>query len=221
MREIALDTETTGLDPGEGHRIVEIACIELLNHIPTGRKFHRYVNPEREMPGDALAVHGLTADFLAGKPLFSAILDELLAFIGSDPLVIHNAEFDLAFLNAELARLERDPITVGYVDTLAVARQRFPGSPASLDALCRRFSIDLAARVEHGAAVDCGLLAAVYLELLGGRQPDLDFAPPAAIAVDITRIVRPARPHAPSSEELAAHLAMLKMIAEPLWLSQG
>ena len=221
MREIVLDTETTGLDPAEGHRIVEIACIELVHHIPTGRKFHRYVNPEREMPADALAVHGLTAEFLARQPLFAAILDELLAFIGSDPLVIHNAEFDLAFLNAELARIDHQPIGVGFVDTLAIARRRFPGSPASLDALCRRFSIDLSMRVEHGAAVDCSLLAAVYLELLGGRQLGLDFALPAAVAVDIARVARPARPHAPSPEEFAAHLAMLKTIAEPLWLSEA
>jgi DNA polymerase III subunit epsilon len=221
MREIVLDTETTGLDPAEGHRIVEIACIELVHHVPTGRKFHRYVNPEREMPADALSVHGLTAEFLARQPPFSAILDELLAFIGSDPLVIHNAEFDLAFLNAELARIDRQPIGVGFIDTLDIARRRFPGSPASLDALCRRFSIDLSMRVEHGAAVDCSLLAAVYLELLGGRQPGLDFALPAAIAIDIARVARPARPHAPSPEELAAHMAMLETIAEPLWLSEA
>lgn len=221
MREIVLDTETTGLDPAEGHRIVEIACIELVHHVPTGRKFHRYVNPEREMPADALAVHGLTAEFLVRQPPFSAMLDELLAFIGSDPLVIHNAEFDLAFLNAELARIDRQPIGVDFIDTLAIARRRFPGSPASLDALCRRFSIDLSTRVEHGAAVDCSLLAAVYLELLGGRQPGLDFALPAAIAVDIARVARPARSHAPSPEELAAHMAMLETIAEPLWLSEA
>lgn len=219
MREIVLDAETTGLDPDEGHRIVEIACIELVHHVPTGRKFHRYVNPEREMPEDALAVHGLTAEFLAHQPTFGAVLDELLAFIGSDPLVIHNAGFDVAFLNAELARFQREPITVGYVDTLAIARRRFPGSPASLDALCRRFSIDLSGRVEHGAAVDCGLLAAVYLELLGGRQPGLDFAPPAAAAIDIAHVARPPRPHAPSPEELAAHLSMLKTITDPLWLT--
>ena len=221
MREIVLDTETTGLDPAEGHRIVEIACIELVHHVPTGRKFHRYVNPEREMPADALTVHGLTAEFLARQPPFSAILDELLTFIGSDPLVIHNAEFDLAFLNAELARIDRQAIGVGFIDTLAIARRRFPGSPASLDALCRRFSIDLSTRVEHGAAVDCSLLAEVYLELLGGRQPGLDFALPAAIAVDIVRVARPARPHAPTPEELAAHMAMLETIAAPVWLSEA
>jgi len=220
MREIVLDTETTGLDPHDGHRIVEIACIELVHHIPTGRSFHRYVNPERDMPEDALAVHGLTADFLARQPLFAAVLDELLGFIGADPLVIHNAEFDLAFLNAELARVHREPITSGYVDTLAMARRRFPGSPASLDALCRRFAIDLSGRVEHGAEIDCSLLAAVYLELLGGRQPGLDFGLPAALVLDVARVARAPRLHAPSAEELVAHLAMLKTISEPLWLAE-
>jgi len=220
MREVVLDTETTGLDPREGHRIVEVACVELVHHVPTGRCFHRYVNPERDVPEDALAVHGLTAEFLMHQPPFAAILDELLRFIGSDPLVIHNAEFDLAFLNAELARLQHEPITSGYVDTLAMARRRFPGSPASLDALCRRFAIDLSSRVEHGAEIDCGLLAAVYLELLGGRQPGLDFALPAPLAIDVARIVRIPRPHAPSSQELAAHLAMLRTINEPLWLTE-
>jgi DNA polymerase III subunit epsilon len=221
MREIVLDVETTGLDPGDGHRIVEIACVELVHHVPTGRRFHRYVNPERDMPADALAVHGLTAEFLARQPPFAAGLDELLVFIGSDPLVIHNAEFDLAFLNAELARLQREPITSGYVDTLTMARRRFPGSPASLDALCRRFDIDLSGRVEHGAEIDCSLLAAVYLELLGGRQPGLEFAGPTALALEVTRVVRAPRPHVPTAEELVAHMAMLKMISEPLWLAQA
>jgi DNA polymerase-3 subunit epsilon len=220
MREIVLDTETTGLDPCNGHRIVEIACIELVHHIPTGRSFHRYVNPERDMPEDAFAVHGLTAEFLARQPPFAAVLDELQEFIGADPLVIHNAEFDLAFLNAELARLQREPITSGYIDTLAMARRRFPGSPASLDALCRRFAIDLSGRIEHGAEIDCSLLAAVYLELLGGRQPGLDFALPATLALDVARVARAPRPHAPSAEELVAHLAMLKTISEPLWLAE-
>jgi len=221
MREIVLDVETTGLDPGDGHRIVEIACVELVHHVPTGRSFHRYVNPERDMPADALAVHGLTAEFLARQPPFAAGLDELLVFIGSDPLVIHNAEFDLAFLNAELTRLQREPITSGYVDTLTMARRRFPGSPASLDALCRRFDIDLSGRVEHGAEIDCSLLAAVYLELLGGRQPGLEFAGPTALALEVTRVVRAPRPHAPTAEELVAHMAMLKMVSEPLWLAQA
>jgi len=221
MREIVLDTETTGLDPHDGHRIVEVACIELVHHVATGRSFHRYVNPERDMPEDALSVHGLTAEFLGHQPPFAAVLDELLGFIGGDPLVIHNAEFDLAFLNAELARLNREPISSGFVDTLAIARRRFPGSPASLDALCRRFAIDLSGRVEHGAEIDCSLLAAVYLELLGGRQPGLEFAAPANLAPDIARVARAPRPHEPSADEFAAHLAMLKIITEPLWLAAG
>jgi DNA polymerase-3 subunit epsilon len=221
MREVVLDTETTGLDPGEGHRIVEVACVELVHHVPTGRKFHRYVNPERDMPADALAVHGLTAEFLAQQPLFAAIIDELLEFIGPDPLIIHNAEFDLAFINGELARAQREPITAGFVDTLALARRRFPGSPASLDALCRRFDIDLSDRLDHGAQIDCRLLASVYLELLGGRQPGLEFVAPSALAVEVARIARPSRPHEPSAEELAAHLAMLQTITEPLWQTEG
>jgi DNA polymerase-3 subunit epsilon len=213
-----LDTETTGLDPAEGHRIVELACIELVHYVPTGRTFHRYVNPERDMPEDALAVHGLTTEFLGRQPRFNEIVDELLAFIGSDRLVIHNAEFDLAFLNADLARLQRAPIASSFVDTLGLARVRFPGAPASLDALCRRFAIDLSMRVEHGAEIDCELLAAVYLELLGGRQPGLDFALPANAEVVAERILRPPRPHAPLSEELIAHQAMLRIITKPIWL---
>ena len=221
MREIVLDTETTGLDPGEGHRIVEIACIELIHHVPTGRKLQRYVNPEREMPDDALTVHGLTTEFLGRQPPFAAIVEELLGFIGSDRLVIHNAEFDLAFLNAELTRLHREPITIPYVDTLGLARVRFPGAPASLDALCRRFGIDLSIRVEHGAEIDCGLLAAVYIELLGGRQPGLDFALPTDVVITSERVLRAPRPHGPSAEELVAHEAMLRIITEPIWLTEG
>lgn len=225
MREIVIDTETTGLDPLDGHRIVEVACLELLHHVPTGRKFHRYVNPERDMPADANAVHGLTAEFLAGYPPFAAIADELTAFVGGDRVVIHNAEFDLAFINAELARLGRAPLACPFVDTLAVARRRYPGAPASLDALCRRYAIDLSVRDKHGADIDCGLLAAVYLELLGGRQPGLDFA---AVAIELAvdqmsgsghLPLRPARPHAPTHEEWAAHQAMLAAIKAPLWLA--
>lgn len=221
MREIILDTETTGLDPSEGHRIVEIACIELVHHVPTGRKFHRYVNPDREMPEDALAVHGITAEFLARQPRFGAIVDELLAFIGADRLVIHNAEFDIAFLNSELARLGREQISCPFVDTLGLARIRFPGAPASLDALCRRFAIDLSMRVEHGAEIDCGLLAAVYVELLGGRQPGLDFAQPTDLVIAAERISRVPRPHMPSEEELIAHQALLQIITDPIWLTEA
>src|SRR5271157_4780651 len=169
MREIVLDTETTGLDPAAGHRIVEIACIELAHHIPTGREFHRYVNPGRDIPADAHAVHGLSEEFLAAHPPFEAVIDEFLMFIGADPLVIHNAEFDIAFLNAELARSGRPLLAPTHIDTLTMARQRFPGAPASLDALCRRFEIDNSGRTSHGAQIDCSLLAAVYLELIGGR----------------------------------------------------
>jgi DNA polymerase-3 subunit epsilon len=219
MREIVLDTETTGLDPEDGHRIVEIACLELVRHVPTGRKFHRYLNPERDMPAEALAVHGLTEEFLARQPPFAAVVDELLAFIGPDPLVIHNAEFDLAFLNMELARLDRPPLAVPFVDTASLARTRFPGAPASLDALCRRFEIDLSGRTLHGAHIDCGLLADVYVELLGGRQPGLDFAAPEIAAAVAERIMRPPRPHAPSPAELAAHREMLSLLREPLWLA--
>ena len=223
MREIVIDTETTGLDPNDGHRIVEVACIELMHHVPTGRKFHCYLNPGRDMPEDALAVHGLTAEFLASQPAFEAIADEFATFIADDRLVIHNAEFDLAFINAELARLGRPALACAFVDTLAVARRRFPGAPASLDALCRRFAIDLTAREKHGADIDCGLLAAVYVELLGGRQPGLDFAAAAvdgiAVALPQDRPPRPARPHAASLEELAAHQAMLAAVKAPLWLA--
>jgi DNA polymerase-3 subunit epsilon len=226
MREIVIDTETTGLDPQAGHRIVEVACIELIHHVPSGRNFHRYVNPERDMPADALAVHGLTAEFLGGHPSFAAIADELTAFIGEDPLVIHNAEFDLAFLNAELARLGRPPLACRFVDTLAVARRRFPGAPASLDALCRRFAVDLSARELHGAEIDCNLLAAVYVELLGGKQRGFEFAAADSGIEDAFELAqgqpaRPARPHAPSIEELAAHQAMLAAIKAPLWLAAG
>jgi DNA polymerase-3 subunit epsilon len=223
VREIVIDTETTGLDPNDGHRIVEIACIELMHHVPTGRKFHRYVNPDRDMPGDALAVHGITAEFLKSQPRFEAIVEELADFIGGDRLVIHNAEFDLAFINAELARLGRPALACPFVDTLAVARRRFPAAPNSLDALCRRFAIDLAVRDKHGADIDCGLLAKVYVELLGGRQPGLDFAAQnadgIALALPQDRPPREPRPHAPSLEELAAHQAMLATIKTPLWLA--
>ncbi len=220
MREVVLDTETTGLDPADGHRIVEIACIELFNHLPTGSVFHRYVNPERDVPADALAVHGLTAEFLAQHPPFALIVEELLTFIGADRLVIHNAEFDLRFVNAELQRLERPALGCEIEDTLALARKRYPGAQASLDALCRRFAIDLSARTRHGARLDCELLAAVYLELVGGRQPGLDLAVAVGATDALGAIHRPARvprPHAPSAEELIAHAALLDKIRQPLW----
>jgi len=222
VREIVIDTETTGLDPISGHRVVEIAAVELMHHVPTGRKFHCYVNPERDVPPDAFAVHGLSAEFLAGFPSFVAVAEEFTAFIGDDPLVAHNAEFDVGFLNAELGRAGRPRLSGGMVDTLALARKRFPGAPASLDALCRRFAIDLSAREKHGAEIDCLLLAEVYIEWLGGRQPGLDLAAgaavmEAAIGTLAAASVRPPRPHAPSDEELAAHAAMLERMSAPMW----
>jgi DNA polymerase III subunit epsilon len=173
MREIVLDTETTGFEPSEGHRIVEIGAVELMNHMPTGRTYHQYINPERVMPPDAFAVHGLGDDFLRDKPVFRAIGAAFLAFIDSAPLVIHNAAFDIKFLNAELGWAKLPQLAPGRaIDTLTLARQKFPGSPASLDALCRRFGIDNSAREKHGALLDSEILAEVYLELIGGRQPD-------------------------------------------------
>lgn len=189
MREIVLDTETTGFEPGEGDRIVEIGAVELWNHLPTGRVFHEYINPQRAMPQAAFEVHGLGDDFLRDKPLFREIGPKFVEFIGDANLVIHNAAFDIKFLNAELGWLGLPPITwERAVDTLAIARRRFPGAPASLDALCRRFGIDNSARTLHGALLDSEILAEVYLELIGGRQPDFGLVTGGAAA--------PARPGA-------------------------
>jgi len=224
MREIVLDTETTGLDPNDGHRIVEIGCVELFNHMPTGRVFHRHVNPERDMPEDAYAVHGLSAEFLANHPPFAMHVEEFLEFVGDGKLIIHNAEFDIKFLNAELRRLGKEPLRCEVEDTLTLARRRFPGAQASLDALCRRFAIDLSARTKHGALLDCELLAAVYLELIGGRQPGLDFVDDGILvegALTISRPTRPTRPHAASVDELAAHAAMLLLLKQPIWLAEA
>ncbi len=172
-REIVLDTETTGLDPDEGHRIVEIGAVELVNHLPTGATYHVYIDPERDMPPEAEAVHGISAAFLAGKPRFAEIVDAFEAFVGEARMVIHNAAFDLKFLNAERVLLGRPVWPMRRaLDTVALARRRFPGSPANLDALCRRFGVDNGAREKHGALLDAALLAEVYLELIGGRQPD-------------------------------------------------
>lgn len=174
MREIVLDTETTGLDPAEGHRVVEIGAVELVNHVPTGRTFHEYLDPQRPMPPEALAVHGLTDGFLRGKPTFRAVAARLLDFLGDAPLVIHNAAFDLKFLNAELAQAGLPALPAARaVDTVQIARARFPGASASLDALCRRFGVDNSGRSRHGALLDSEILAEVYLELIGGRQPGL------------------------------------------------
>lgn len=174
MREIVLDTETTGIEPADGHRLVEIGCVELVNHVPTGRVWHQYINPQRDMPPEAFDVHGLSAQFLSDKPVFRAVAADFLAFLGEARLVIHNAAFDMKFLNAELGWAGLPQLALHRaIDTLAIARKRFPGSPASLDALCRRFGIDNSRREKHGALLDSEILAEVYLELIGGRQPDL------------------------------------------------
>lgn len=219
MREIVLDTETTGLDPVAGHRIVEVAGVELVNTVPTGRTFHRYANPEREMPPEAFEIHGLSDEFLRQHPTFDAHLDEFLAFIGDATLVIHNAEFDMRFLNAELERCGRPPLGPDRATcTLQLARRRFPGAQASLDALCRRFGIDNSHRTKHGALLDSELLAEVYLELVGGRQHGLELTADGATATAaIERVLRPARPHAATEDELIAHAALLAKIKNPLW----
>jgi DNA polymerase-3 subunit epsilon len=220
MREVVLDTETTGFDPLSGHRIVAVGCVEVVNYMPTGRTFHAYVNPERDVPEGAKKVHGLSTAFLAGHPVFAAIVDPLLAFLDKAKLIIHNAKFDLGFLNAELARLDLSLLSSERViDTLAIAHRQFPGAPASLDALCRRFEIDATKRTWHGALLDAQLLAACYLALMGGRQPGLGLDQEQATTVVAPHIrpVRPPRPHAPSVEELAAHSAVLDLICNPLW----
>jgi len=181
MREIVLDTETTGLDPSDGHRIVEIGGVELLNHVPTGHTYHQYINPRRDMPVEAFNVHGISAEFLADKPPFGEIAQAFLDFVGEARLVIHNAPFDMGFLNAELRWAGLRPLRPDQaLDTLAMARSRFPGSPGSLDALCRRFEIDNSRRTYHGALLDSEILAEVYLELIGGRQPGLVLSASAA-----------------------------------------
>ncbi|MCA8927422.1 MAG: DNA polymerase III subunit epsilon [Alphaproteobacteria bacterium] len=235
MREIVLDTETTGLDPLQGDRVVEIAALELRNHVPTGAFYHCYLNPERDMPQEAFAVHGLSEQFLADKPLFRAEVKLFLDFIADAPLVIHNGAFDLKFLNAELARLKRPGLSQDrLIDTLLMARKRFPGAPASLDALCRRFNVDLSVRTLHGALVDCQLLAEVYLELVGGRQPGFALAAeprPAARSESVdgdamrlagpveTVAARPPRPHAPTAAEAEAHRAFVADgLKNALWL---
>lgn len=228
MREIVLDTETTGFDPVTGDRLVEIGCLELENHIPTGRNFHRYLNPEREMPDAAFRIHGLSTAFLADKPKFAAVADDFLTFIGDDQLVIHNAEFDMKFINFELEKAGRRALPMQRaIDTVKIARTKFPGSPASLDALCKRFNIDNSNRTLHGALLDAQLLADVYLELLGGRQTGLTLATQDTGTGDMNfarragagnRPVREPRPHAPSSDELEAHKAFIAKLKDPVWL---
>jgi DNA polymerase-3 subunit epsilon len=230
MREIVLDTETTGFEPGEGDRIVEIGAVELFNHLPTGRTYHQYINPERPMPKEAFEVHGLGDDFLRNQPLFRAIAPAFLTFIGEAQLVIHNAPFDMKFLNHELRMVGLPEIPMPRAtDTVLIARKKFPGSPASLDALCRRFNIDNSAREKHGALLDSELLAEVYLELVGGRQPDFALntaaqnkAQAAQTEADWRPRPRPVPlPPRITAAEAEAHLAMIaRMGAAALWNSR-
>lgn len=224
MREISLDTETTGLDPKSGHRMVEIGCVEMHGRIRTGKHFHVYLNPERDVPADAERIHGLSNKFLADKPKFAEVAQQFLDFIGDSQLVIHNADFDLNFLNYQLAALgypmiERSRAT----DTVKIARAKFPGSPANLDALCRRFNVDSSARTFHGALLDAELLCDVYLELLGGRQAQMALAAENDASEDLSaaKEIRAARAFPVAAEELAAHEAFIaKKVKEALWLKQ-
>jgi DNA polymerase-3 subunit epsilon len=227
MREIIFDTETTGLSPLTGDRMVEIGCVELLNRVETGRTFHAYFNPGRTMPSGAEAIHGLTDAFLSDKPAFHDRCEELLEFLGDSLLVAHNASFDFGFLNHELTLCGRPLVCMTrMVDTLVLARQRHPGAKHSLDALCTRYGVDRSLRIKHGALIDAQLLAQVYIELTGGRQIGLSLATvsldPAEAGVGEIRAhvaieVRPPRPHAPSEEELLRHAAFLGSIDDPIW----
>jgi DNA polymerase III subunit epsilon len=225
VREIIFDTETTGLNPAGGDRMVEIGCIEIFNRVETGRHFHAYFNPERPMPSEAEAVHGLTNIFLSDKPKFGERAEELLDFFADSPLVAHNASFDFGFLNHELGRCGRAAVcTSRMVDTLVLARTRHPGAKHSLDALCTRFGVDRSQRVKHGALLDAQLLAQVYVELTGGRQIGLGLVAEAgqvAVAANaravIVRETRPARPHHAAADELERHRAFIARLVNPLW----
>jgi DNA polymerase III subunit epsilon len=226
MREIVLDTETTGFEPQEGHRLVEIGAIELINHMPSGQTFHVYLDPQRDMPKEAEAVHGLSSAFLKGKPLFKSVAQDFLAFIKDSVLIIHNASFDMKFINHELKAIGADTIDMGQViDTLAMARQKFPMAQNSLDALCKRFGIDNSKRTKHGALLDSELLADVYLELIGGRQTALGLATPTTIKQNtVTHVQSKAKqrsaplPSRLTETERAAHAALVKDLGEKsLW----
>ncbi len=223
QRSVLFDTETTGLDPATGDRIIEIAAIELIRDLPTGKIFHRLVDPQRDIPEEATRIHGFTRNDLLGKPHFAHIVDEFLAFIGDSPLVAHNAPFDFGFINAELFRLSLPPIdSTRMIDTLALAKARFPGMPNSLNALCGRFSIDLSERTTHNALLDCRLLADVYVELTGGRQRGLILSS-ASQAEQSFAYTRPATRMpifiVPSEEQLIAHAALVERLKDPVWKS--
>ena len=225
MREIVLDTETTGLDPYQGHRVVEIGCVELMNRIPSGQTFHCYLNPERDVPAEALAVHGLTTEFLKDKPSFAEIADELLAFIGDAPLVIHNAAFDVGFLNAELERAKLSTLTRDrLIDTLLLARRKHPGGPNRLDDLCGRYGIDNSRRTKHGALLDAQILAEVYLELIDARQARLGLAEAddrSAISLRTLIAARPRpialQPRVSQAEREAHRLFVATLGAAAIW----
>ena len=222
MREVVLDTETTGLDPRSGHRIVEIGCVELINHMATGKHFHKYLNPERDIPEQASVIHGLTEEFLSSQPVFADIAEEFEAFIGDSTLVIHNAEFDLGFINAEREKISLPPIAPDRaIDTVSLARRKFPGAQANLDALCRRFKIDNSDRSLHGALKDARLLAEVYLELIGGRQQNLGLSAEERKIVEAAeKNRRPPRPHAPTDAEQLAHAQFIEKLESPIWKSE-
>ena len=220
MREIVLDTETTGLDPTT-HRIVEIGCLELINHVSSGRDFQRYLKPERDVPQDAFDVHGLSDEFLSDKPLFVDVVDAFFDFIGDSPLVIHNARFDIGFINAELDRIDRPGLEISRsIDTVELARRKQPGAPANLDALCRRFGIDISGRKNHGALLDAELLSEVYLELMGGRQPGLGLKRNEQQTASPRRMelaARPQRKHEANTKELAEHAVFIGSLNDPIW----
>ena len=222
-RAVLFDTETTGLDPATGDRVLEVAALELVNDLPTGAFFHAVIDPERDVPEEAARIHGFRAADLAGKPKFAEIAAKLLEFLGDGPLIAHNAAFDFRFLNAELALTGLSALaSARMVDTLALAKTRFPGMPNSLDALCRRFGIDLSARTTHNALLDCKLLAEVYIELTGGRQRGLGLASDAStapVAVYVHAGPRTARPIEPGEADLAAHAALIARLKDPVWLA--
>ena len=222
MREIVLDTETTGLDPFSGDRIVEIGCVELINHVPTGKTYHQYINPERSISQEVIDVHGLTEEFLSDKPKFAEIADDFLKFVGNDSkFVIHNAAFDMKFLNAELSWCGREALSFDRViDTLIMARQKFPGSRVNLNELCKRYNISLECRTLHGALLDSELLAQVYIELIGGKEPGLVFnkkEEKQEVNLKVERVFRPARVFEVAPEELEAHATFIKKIKNNLW----
>ena len=223
MREIVLDTETTGLDPAAGHRIIEIGAIELWNHVPTSRTYHQYINPQMEVHEDAIAVHGITNAQLENCPTFPEIVGDFMAFVDESVMVIHNAEFDMKFINHHVAELGFPAFPAHRsLCTLKLTRRRFPGAPASLDALCQRFRVDNAGRTLHGGLLDAQLLAEVYMELLGGRQSTLGLmeveSVVASALAEMDVVIRPGRTHQASPEEIAAHAAMLAALKNPLWL---